>query len=310
MDDNTSIQFRLRLAQINGIKMNEEQIHEAAITHVLPKKEVAGHIKRVEDAYNRVHGKDYKIVPLPAEHPLAKTHAGIVFKNRSERHVSDHYNLWGKSNVEKLDRSIPVNLRKSGPVKTNEEQLSETNHQRIDESLDHITRITQALKDPNPDVRRNAISHRLATPKHITQALEDQSSDVRVAAINHPNVTPKHITHALKDKVMAVRIVAIKHPKATPEHITQALKDGDRYVRQAALKHHNVTSEHITQAVKDPNPDVRRNAITHHLATPEHLEQGMKDPDGSVRTVASIIHKRDHDPITDAARPQHLGDKD
>lgn len=28
MDDNTSIQFRLRLAQINGIKMNEEQINE------------------------------------------------------------------------------------------------------------------------------------------------------------------------------------------------------------------------------------------------------------------------------------------
>ncbi len=112
MDDNTSIQFRLRLAQINGIKMNEEQIHEAAITHVLPKEQVDGHMERVKKAYNRVHGKDYKIVPLPAEHKLAKTHAGIVFKNRSERHVSDHYNLWGKSDVEKLDRSIPVNLRR------------------------------------------------------------------------------------------------------------------------------------------------------------------------------------------------------
>lgn len=99
-----------------------------------------------------------------------------------------------------------LRLAQINGINMNEEQLSETNHQRIDESLDHITRITQALKDPNPDVRRNA--------------------------------------------------------------------------------------------------------ITHHLATPEHLEQGMKDPDGSVRTVASIIHKRDHDPITDAARPQHLGDED
>jgi len=51
--------------------------------------------------------------------------------------------------------------------------------------------------------------------------------------------------------------------------------------------------------LKDTNPDVRYDAITHHKATTAHLEQGMRDSDESVKRAASIIHKRDHNPITD-----------
>lgn len=44
MDDNTSIQFRLRLAQINGINMNEEQINEKD----LPKSRQASELGKPE----------------------------------------------------------------------------------------------------------------------------------------------------------------------------------------------------------------------------------------------------------------------
>ena len=190
-----------------------------------------------------------------------------------------------------------LRLAQINGINMNEKQLSETNHQRIDESIDHIK---QALDRGNVAVRRNAVSHRLATPEHITQALNDKESYVRAAAINHHSATPEHITQALKDKEPAVRLLAIKHPKATPEHITQALNDKDVDVRQAALKHPNVTSEHITQALKDTNADVRYDAITHRKATTAHLEQGMKDSNESVRRAANIIHERDQQPITES----------
>ena len=266
MDDNTSIQFRLRLAQINGININEAKDH------------VSTEIDYIGDASDRK--KD------------AETHGVKITPSRKKVQDSDHSVSGPRENVRKF-----LTHHYGG-----DKDEAKENHPEVFKGMNE-EKIDEARIDPREE-RRNA------TSKIITHMLKDENKDVRIAAISHPGATPEHITHALKDKVMAVRIVAIKHPKATPEHITQALKDGDRYVRQAALKHHNVTSEHITQAVKDPNPDVRRNAITHHLATPEHLEQGMKDPDGSVRRAASIIHERDHDPITDAARPQHLGDKD
>ena len=56
MDDNTSIQFRLRLAQINGIKINEEQIHEAAITQPTYSVELARQLKQKSDEVVRSSG--------------------------------------------------------------------------------------------------------------------------------------------------------------------------------------------------------------------------------------------------------------
>ena len=242
MDDNTSIQFRLRLAQINGVQLtNKNSVNEGATEA----QRLAGAWKRSTEPSDKI--KITGVQKIPGGTKVAGS---------------------GKASIHK-DAKITGVQKIPGEMK--EEQLSETNH------LDHIT---QALNGGNTQVRRNAISHRLATPEHITQAL--------------------------KDKEGAVRLLAIKHPKATSEHITQALKDKNEGVRLAALKHHNVTSEHITQALKDKSSAVRYDAITHRVATTAHLKRGMKDSDESIRRAADIIHKRDHDPITDAARPRNL----
>ena len=268
MDDNTSIQFRLRLAQINGVQLtNKNSVNEGATEA----QRLAGAWKRSTEPSDKI--KITGVQKIPGGTKVAGS---------------------GKASIHK-DAKITGVQKIPGEMK--EEQLSETNH------LDHIT---QALNGGNTQVRRNAISHRLATPEHITQALKDKESYVRAAAINHHSATPEHITQALKDKEGAVRLLAIKHPKATSEHITQALKDKNEGVRLAALKHHNVTSEHITQALKDKSSAVRYDAITHRVATTAHLKRGMKDSDESIRRAADIIHKRDHDPITDAARPRNL----
>ena len=80
MDDNTSIQFRLRLAQINGIKMNEAYNPQGKITHIIPKDELSKHEQKMGgQGYD-----DVKTKPLPKTHPNYETHIGIVSRTPTE----------------------------------------------------------------------------------------------------------------------------------------------------------------------------------------------------------------------------------
>ncbi len=79
MDDNTSIQFRLRLAQINGIKMNEAYNAKGKITHIVPKNKLDNHKKEMG-----FQGFDVETKPLPSDHHYHETHMGIVSRSPTE----------------------------------------------------------------------------------------------------------------------------------------------------------------------------------------------------------------------------------
>ena len=221
MDDNTSIQFRLRLAQINGIKINEEQIAEATIDSRVERQKATSKI--ISHMLND-DNKDVRIAAI--SHPNATAeHITHALKDKDEdvrTHAMRHRNV------------TPDHITQA--LKDKDSSVRGIAILHPNATAEHIT---HALKDKAPGVRMNAISHPNATPEHITHALKDNFSLTRAAAVRNPNATPEHIKQGLKDKDSYVRSVGKERihrvNKVNEEQIDEVKRSAD-YLHSTATE--------------------------------------------------------------------------
>ena len=171
MDDNTSIQFRLRLAQINGIKINEEQIDEAK-GHVSTKIDyIGGASDRAEDA--KTHG--VKITPSRnavqgSDHSVSGPRENV--RNFLIHHYGDkaearenHPEVFKGMNEEKIDEA--------GSIKQTDRILY--SNKKRDPEIDHMRNIVHAYfvarakdKDPEDVMGAHRRAAEAAAAKHPT----------------------------------------------------------------------------------------------------------------------------------------------
>jgi len=115
MDDNTSIQFRLRLAQINGIKMNEAKGHVSTeIDYVGDASDRAEDAKthgvKITPSRNAVQGSDHRVsgprknvgnflIHHYGDKAEAKENHPKVFEGMNEEKIDEDFEVGRKVNV-------------------------------------------------------------------------------------------------------------------------------------------------------------------------------------------------------------------
>ena len=194
MDDNTSIQFRLRLAQINGIKINEAKDHVSTEIDY-----VGGAHDRAEDA--KTHG--VKITPLrkkvqDSDHSVSGSREKVrkflvrhYDGDKTEAH-ENHPEVFKGMNEEKIDDENKPDVRlpmapadqygknRITPTKTYNPNTGETKPiqeagKKRDPEIDHMRNIVNAYfvaraKDKDPEDVRGAHQRaaEAAAAKHPT----------------------------------------------------------------------------------------------------------------------------------------------
>ena len=115
MDDNTSIQFRLRLAQINGINMNEAKDHVSTEIDYVGNasnraEDAKTHGVKITPSRNAVQGSDHSVsgpresvrkflVHHYGDKDEAKENHPEVFKGMNEEKIDEDFEVGRKVNV-------------------------------------------------------------------------------------------------------------------------------------------------------------------------------------------------------------------
>ena len=179
MDDNTSIQFRLRLAQINGININEAYNPQGKITHFIPKDKLDNHKKEMG-----FQGFDVETKPLPKTHPDHETHIGIVSKTPTE---SSHHMGAG---AKRFGAGFLMHHK-------------EMNEEKIDEagSIKHTDRVLYSNKKRDPEIghMRNIVHAYFvarANDKDPEDVMGAHQRAAEAAAAKHPTDHMGRPTHA------------------------------------------------------------------------------------------------------------------
>ena len=94
MDDNTSIQFRLRLAQINGIKMNEEQIDEVVVPPPAPQAVKSSGLMPKEPA-----AEDHRVQTLKTYHTAMANYSHLSPVAAHKNALNDTIDKHGSENA-------------------------------------------------------------------------------------------------------------------------------------------------------------------------------------------------------------------
>jgi hypothetical protein len=179
---------------------------------------------------------------------------------------------------------------------------------------DHADKVTpghinRGINDDDPNVRKAAISHPMATTDQISWVMKhDELSSVRAAAVSHPNADPKHIRAALEhanDSMASQRIAisAMKNPNATSDHVELGLNHENVRVREAAVRHRNATSDHIHRALSDEYLQVQVAAIRNPNARAEHIDRALESGNETLHAEAirhPKVEARHLDKVLDA----------
>ena len=175
MDDNTSIQFRLRLAQINGININEAKDH------------VSTEIDYTGDASDRA--KD------------AETHGVKITPSRKKVQDSDHRVSGPRENVRKF---LVHHYDDKDEAKENHPEVFKgMNEEQIDEagSLKHTDRVLYSNKKRDPEIghMRNIVHAYFvarANDKDPEDVMGAHRRAAEAAAAKHPTDHMGRPTHA------------------------------------------------------------------------------------------------------------------
>lgn len=175
MDDNTSIQFRLRLAQINGININEAKDH------------VSTEIDYTGDASDRA--KD------------AETHGVKITPSRKKVQDSDHRVSGPRENVRKF---LVHHYDDKDEAKENHPEVFKgMNEEKIDEagSLKHTDRVLYSNKKRDPEIghMRNIVHAYFvarANDKDPEDVMGAHRRAAEAAAAKHPTNHMGRPTHA------------------------------------------------------------------------------------------------------------------
>lgn len=202
MDDNTSIQFRLRLAQINGIKMNEEQIHEAAITQPTYSVELARQLKQKSEAKDHVSTEIDYIGDASDRKKDAETHGVKITPSRKKVQDSDHSVSGPRENVRKF-LTHHYGGDKDEAKENHPEVFKGMNEEKIDEagSIKHTDRVLYSNKKRDPEIghMRNIVHAYFvarANDKDPEDVMGAHRRAAEAAAAKHPTDHMGRPTHA------------------------------------------------------------------------------------------------------------------